>query len=94
MKIVNGAATKGTPGAWSAINQEWLYLRPPWTTKKKKFLDLLIRIRIKIKTVYPEGKVLSTRYGCNIEITLDHQEEEISGFADKDKDKKEKNASR
>ena len=44
-------------------------MKPPSTTKEKKFLDLQIRIRI--KTVYPdkevkkqEGKVLSTRNGC------------------------------
>ena len=34
--------------------------------------------------------MLSTRYGCNIESTLDHQEEEIPGFSDKHKDKKKK----
>ena len=34
----------------SAINQDWLYLRLPWTIKKKKYLDLQIRLRKKVKT--------------------------------------------
>ena len=37
MKIVNGAATKGTPGAWSAINQEWLYIETILDHQEEEF---------------------------------------------------------